>query len=195
MIAGTALGLMNNSGCGNGILGGILGGGNNCNDKCYVNEKELNLTIALTEARSQATSLAIAREEDAKIAAVVKDTTSALIETGTALARVNEQVKCLQIEVDRNRQDVARDLRESKEYTDCRVNAEAAARQAADQNILAYTNGELAKKISGELVIDGSQIAWGGCKPVLQHCPCGSEQNPFYVKEIASAVVSMMQGK
>lgn len=180
-IAGTALGLMNNGGCGNGggLLGGLFGG-NRCND-CYVTEREQNLAIALSQAQSKEQALQLAREEDAKIADVLKQTNAGLIEVANGVSRNDVRLSCLEEKVQWIREESARNLREAKEYADHLVACEAKERQAADQNILAYTNGELAKKISGELTINSSDINYHACTPVMQQCGCGSSQNPYYV--------------
>lgn len=189
-----ALGLMllggNNGGCCNngGLFSGILGG-NNC---CTVNEKELNLSTALSIAQSEkytsekstenlkelyAETLrlnAIQRETDTKIA-------TGLIETGNALGVLNADVKCLQREIDRNREESTRNFIESKQYAETLVHSEARERICGDEKNILYVNGELAKKIDGTLMIDGSEISYGSCKPVLQSCPCGSTANPYNV--------------
>ena len=54
-IIGTALGVLNNGGCGNGLLGGLFGGNNGCqcNENMLVNRYELAMqqTIAAKDAR------------------------------------------------------------------------------------------------------------------------------------------------
>ena len=194
----------NNGGCGNGgILGGILGG-NNCSNDCHVSQTELAYATALASCKAERYADQIARVEseriflearrsDDKIASVVKDTTGALIETGVAVAGLTQQVKCLQIEVDRNRS-------EAKTYTDTRVDFEAELRKAADQNVLAYTNSELCKKIDGTLRLDGDDICYNRCKPVLEQCGClGTPSNPINVELVAQqaaiAAVKAMAAK
>lgn len=183
-IAGTALGLMNgNRGCGNngGLFGGILGG-NNCGNNCYVTDREQNLAIALAQAQSREQSLSLAREEDAKIADVLKQTNAGLIEVANGVSRNDVRLSCLEEKVTWIREESARNLREAKEFAEHLVECERKERQSADQNILAYTNGELAKKISGELVIGGDQIRFGGCQPVLCNTNClGTKSNPVFL--------------
>lgn len=200
-IAGTALGLMGNRGCGNngGLLGGLFGGNCGCND-CYVTEREQNLAIALAQAQSKDIAQSFAREEDAKIfnearrsddkiAAVLERTNAGLIEIGNGVSRLDVKTACLEEKLNWIREESARNLAEAKSYTDHRVDCEAAARQAADQNILAYTNGELAKKISGELVIGGDQIRYGGCSPVLCNTNClGTKSNPVFLNSTTTDV-------
>lgn len=180
-IAGTALGLMGGNRCGNGgLLGGILGG-NNCGNDCCVSEREGALALALSEARSGELALQLARQEDAKIADVLKQTNDGLIQVANGVSRLDVKTACLEEKLNWIREESARNLAEAKSYTDHRVDCEARERQAADQNVLAYTNAELAKKISGELTINSSDINYHACTPVMQQCGCGSSQNPYYV--------------
>lgn len=190
-IAGTALGLMNGGGCGNngGLLGGLFGG-NRCND-CYVTEREQNLAIALSQAQSKEQALQLAREEDAKIADVLKQTNAGLIEVANGVSRNDVRLSCLEEKVQWIREESARNLAEAKSYTDHRVDCEARERQAADQNILAYTNAELAKKIDGTLKLDSGMVSYGSCRPVLQACPCGSEQSPYFVNSSTADVTAI----
>lgn len=192
-IAGTALGLMNNGGCGNGggLLGGLFGG-NRCND-CYVTEREQNLAIALSQAQSKEQALQLAREEDAKIADVLKQTNAGLIEVANGVSRNDVRLSCLEEKVQWIREESARNLREAKEYADHLVACEAKERQAADQNVLAYTNSELAKKIDGTLKLDSGMVSYGSCRPVLQACPCGSEQSPYFVNSSTADVTAITQ--
>lgn len=186
-IAGTALGLMNNNGCGNGILGGLFGG--NCGNNCCVSQREGALALALSEARSKEQALELARQEDAKIADVLKQTNDGLIQVANGVSRNDVRLSCLEEKVQWIREESARNLREAKEYADHLVACEAKERQAADQNILAYTNGELAKKISGELVIGGDQIRYGGCQPVLCNTNClGTRSNPVFLNSTTTDV-------
>ena len=166
-LGATALGLStlglsgNNNGCGNGgLLGGLFGGNND--NSCNVSEKELAYSTALASCEAKRYADQIAREEsnlifmearrqDERIASVVKDTTSALIETGNALAVANTRVECLSVEV-------ARNAREAMTYTDTRVNAEAQLRKCADDNVVAWTKEQLNKKIDGVLKLDADII-------------------------------------
>lgn len=189
-IAGTALGLMNNNGCGGGLLGGLFGG--NCNNNCHVTEREGALALALSEARSKEQALELARQEDAKIADVLKQTNDGLIQVANGVSRNDVRLSCLEEKVQWIREESARNLREAKEYADHLVACEAKERQAADQNILAYTNGELAKKISGELVIGGDQIRYGGCQPVLCNTNClGTKSNPVFLNSNTADVTTI----
>lgn len=187
------LGMGANNGCGNGILGGLFGG--NCgNNNCCVSQREGALALALSEARSKEQALELARQEDAKIADVLKQTNDGLIQVANGVSRNDVRLSCLEEKVQWIREESARNLREAKEYADHLVACEAKERQAADQNILAYTNGELAKKISGELVIGGDQIRYGGCQPVLCNTNClGTKSNPVFLNSNTADVTAITQ--
>lgn len=188
------LGLGNNNGCGNngGLLGNLFGGNNNNCCGCPVSEKELRYASALAACQAHSDALATAREEDAKIfresrrsderiESVVKDTTEALIKTGVAVAENSKALECLKVEVQRNRE-------EAKSYTDNRVTQEAQLRKAADDNIAAWTQAELNKKISGHLTINGDDICYHSCKPVMCNSNCmGTQLNPVVVTEAKPA--------
>lgn len=133
------------------------------------------------------------RQEDTKIADVLKQTNDGLIQVANGVSRNDVRLSCLEEKVQWIREESARNLREAKEYADHLVTCEAKERQAADQNILAYTNGELAKKISGTLKLDGNMVSYSACRPVLQACPCGSEQNPYFINSSTADVTAITQ--
>lgn len=203
-IAGTALGLgaMNGNGCGNsGLLGALFGGncGNN-GGNCLVDQRELAYATALAACQGREFALSTARQEDAaifaesrrtddRLAAVLEQTNKGLVDVGVGVARLDSKVQCLEKDIEYLRNNDARNLNEAKEYTDCKVNAEAQLRKAGDDNIASWTQAELNKKIDGTLKIDGGMISYGSCKPVLQSCPCGSEQSPFNVNVIIERAV------
>ena len=190
-IAGTALGIMNNSGdCGT-LLGGILGGKNH---NCCVNKTELALSQQVAALQAEKYADAIAREEaalifsesrrqDDKTAEVIKDTTTSLIQIGNAVAGQSKEIACLQIEVARNRE-------EAKAYTDMKVDYEAQLRKAADENLASWTQAELNKKITGVLTLPESEINFSGCKPILCNDRClGTPSNPVNVDLIIDQAV------
>lgn len=179
---GTAsfLGMGGNNGCGNGILGGLFGG-NNCGNNCCVSQREGALALALSEARSKEQALELARQEDAKIADVLKQTNTGLIEVATGLTRVDAKVACLEKDIAYMKETAQRNFVDSKAYTDMMVEHEAQLRKAGDDNIAAWTQTELNKKIDGTLKLDGNMVSYSACRPVLQACPCGSEQNPYFI--------------
>ena len=184
MIAGTALGLMGNNGCGcgnNGILGNLFGGNNNNCCGCPVSQRELAYATELATCQANRYSDQVARAEsekvflesrrvDEKINQVVKDTTEGLIKTGVAVAENAKALECLKLEVSRNRD-------EAKSYTDAAVAHESQIRTLSDTNLKSYFDNALCHKIDGVLRIDGSQICY-------DPCPCGKESDPFYVSQV-----------
>ena len=204
---GTA-GVLGGNRCGGGLFGGLFGGG--CNDNCdTVSQRELAYAVSLAACQGREYALETARQEaaaifaesrrtDDKIAGVVKETNQGLVAVGNGVSRLDAKVQCLEEKLGWVREESNRNLRESKEYTDCRVTAEAQLRKAGDDNIVAW-KGELNKKIDGTLKLDGGQISYGSCKPVLQNCPCGSEQNPFNVnvviEQAVAAAIKAVSGK
>lgn len=184
--AGNLLG----GGCGNNRWG--WGGNNGCCNG-FVTDREQNLAIALAQAQSKEQALQLAREEDSKIADVLKQTNAGLIEVANGVSRNDVRLSCLEEKVQWIREESARNLREAKEYADHLVACEAKERQAADQNVLAYTNAELAKKIEGTLKLDSSVVSYGSCRPILQACPCGSEQSPYFVNSSPADVTAITQ--
>ena len=205
---GTA-GVLGGNRCGGGLFGGLFGGG--CNDNCdTVSQRELAYAVSLAACQGREYALETARQEaaaifaesrrtDDEIAGVVKETNQGLVAVGNGVSRLDAKVQCLEEKLGWVREESNRNLRESKEYTDCRVTAEAQLRKAGDDNIVAWTQGELNKKIDGTLKLDGGQISYGSCKPVLQNCPCGSEQNPFNVnvviEQAVAAAIKAVSGK
>lgn len=189
---GTAsfLGMGGNNGCGNGILGGLFGG-NNCGNNCCVSQREGALALALSEARSKEQALELARQEDAKIADVLKQTNTGLIEVATGLTRVDAKVACLEKDIAYMKETAQRNFVDSKAYTDMMVEHEAQLRKAGDDNIAAWTQTELNKKIDGTLKLDGNMVSYSACRPVLQACPCGSEQNPYFINSSTADVTAI----
>lgn len=206
---GTAGVLGGGNRCGGGLFGGLFGGG--CNDNCdTVSGKELAYAVGLASCEGREFALQTAREEaaaifaesrrtDDKIAGVVKETNQGLIAVGNGVSRLDAKVMCLEEKLGWVREESNRNLRESKEYTDCKVNAEAQLRKAGDDNVVAWTQSELNKKIDGVMKIDGGMVSYGQCRPILESCPCGSAQNPFNVNVIieqaVAAAVKAVSGK
>lgn len=182
-LGGTALlgALSGNGGCngGGGLLSGIFGG--NCHDDCTVNKTELALSqrVAALEAEKYADEVARresaliyqeSRRQDDKSAAIIKDTTDAIIQIGNAVAGQSKEIACLQVTVERNRE-------EAKAYTDTKVEAEAQLRHCEDKSVLAYTKAELATKINAVQRIDPSQIC--GPSPLAGVAPVAAPIDPY----------------
>ena len=197
----------NGNGCGGGgLLGNLFGNNNNHCCSCPVDQKELAYAIELASCRGREYALATAREEDAKIfgearrnddkiAAVLKETNTGLIAIGNGVTRLDSKVACIEERLNWMQKEDERNLREAKDYTDTRVNAEAQLRKAGDENVAAWTQKELCHKIDGELTINGDQVCYHRCKPILEQCSCGSESNPFNVKVITDAFLAALATK
>lgn len=193
----------NGCGCGGGsILGNIFGGGN-CGNRngCCVDQNELGYAVALAACQGREYALATARQEDAlvfnesrrtddKIAGVLKDTNSGLIAIGNGLSRLDAKVQCIEEKMGWMREEYTRNFIEGKAYTDQKVQCEAQLRKAGDDAIAAWTQAELNKKIDGVMKINGADVSYGQCRPVLESCPCGSVQNPFNVNVIIEQAVA-----
>lgn len=192
---GTAGVLFGNNGCGcngGGLFGNIFGGNGRNGNNCCVDQQELYYATELAACRGREYALSTAREEDAKIfaesrrtddkiAGVLKETNQGLIAVANGVSRNDVRLACLEEKVQWIREESARNLKEAKDYTDHRVDCEAQLRKAGDDNLAAWTQGELNKKIDGTMKINGDEIAWNRCRPVLEACPCGSEANPYNV--------------
>ena len=154
------------SGALGGGCGGILGGWNNnhCQSNCggQVSALEAALAQERAERFSEQQTLTstkelytLLREEDAKIAGVVRDTTSALIETGNALAKLNEQVSCLKTEMSMQQVMNEKDLHCVKKELEGAIALEAERRSAGDQNLYCYVNATF---VPGKLVMPKESI-------------------------------------
>lgn len=124
-IAGTALGILNSGGCGNGLLGNLLGGGNCCNNAGaahlmagqalnYFENKEaagLREQVAKLEAQKYADNvgigvfkeaLAASNKNDERLNQTLKEAAQELVVTRERLARNEEQFRCLTAQVAEN---------------------------------------------------------------------------------------------
>ena len=146
------LGLWNN-GCNNGCR-------TNCNGQVSALEAALAQERAERFAEQQTiinqeklyTAL---REEDAKISGVVKDTTSALIETGNALARLTEQVSCIKTEMAMQQKMNEKELDAAKRELQGAIALESERRASGDQNLYCYVNATF---VPGKLVMAKENI-------------------------------------
>lgn len=185
------LGLGANGGCNGGILGGLFGGNNG--GSCHVDQRELAYATELAACKGREYALAIARDEDDRRAETVKQLTDGLLAVGNGVSRLDAKVACLEKDVAFLQRESERNLREAKEYTDNAVAHEAQLRKAADDNLASWTQSELNKKIDGTLKMNGDEIAWNRCKPVLEQCGCGSYQNPYFIGATDSMVTAITE--
>lgn len=145
-------------GCGNGILNW---GGNNCCDKqisalesALAQERAERFTEQQT-IQGQREMYTLFRAEDDRIREVVKDTTGALIETGNALAKLNEQVACIKKEMEMQQMMNEKDLHCVKKELEGAIALEAERRMAGDQNLYCYVNATF---VPGKLVMPTESI-------------------------------------
>ena len=124
-IIGTALGVMNSGGCGNGLLGNLLGGGNCCNNanaahmmagqamNYFENKEAANLReqVATLTAEKYADNVGIqvykeamaaSNKNDERLNLTLKEAAQELVVTRERLARNEEQFKCLVAQVSEN---------------------------------------------------------------------------------------------
>ena len=123
-IAGTALGLLNGGGCGNGLLGNIIGGNccNNSNAAHLMAGQALNFfenkeaatlreQVAALSAQKYADNvgiqvykeaLAASNKNDDRLNLTLKEAAQELVVTRERLARSEEQFKCLTAQVSEN---------------------------------------------------------------------------------------------
>lgn len=176
-IAGTALGLLNsgflNGGC--GLFGGWNGGCANGINSPVSNAEKLSALEAMLarEKAERYTDQQILgsvkgifdefRAGDAKLASVVKDTTSGLIEVGKAVAVLNEDVACLKTVIAKDQEINALKLENLKSELTGAIALESERRACGDQNLYNYVNATF---VAGKLVMPLSSI----CPPAKPAC-------------------------
>ena len=197
-IAGTALGLLNG---GSSLLGGsMLGLGRNVNGcmgncgacgncncgeySCPVTQYESKLQGRIAELEGEKyTDNAIITAykdtyaqftaQDNKISNVVKDTTGALIETGQAVARLNEQVACLKEQLnskfDFTNQKMDYEIKAARTEAANLVAMEGERRACGDEKILAYVDGHF---IPGTLKLPEREICYNRYVATLEPRTC-----------------------
>ena len=197
-IAGTALGLLNGgsslltnglvgaNGCGNCMNKTNCGNCGNCGSvyHCPVTQHESEMQGRIAELEGQKyTDAAIITAykdtyaqftaQDNKIANVVKDTTGALIETGQAVARLNEQVACLKEQLnskfDFTNQKMDYEIKAARTEAANMVAMEGERRACGDEKLLAYVNGHF---IPGTLKLPEREICYGRYVATLEENPC-----------------------
>lgn len=166
-IAGTALGVLN---------GGLFNGGNlfngntvNCSEKLSALEAKLARERAerYTDQQILGSVKGIFdefRAGDAKLAAVVKDTTSALIEVGNALTRVDKEVECIKTSMAKDQEINALKLQALDNKLSGAIALESERRTCGDQNLYNYVNATF---VPGKLIMPLSSI----CPPAQPLCP------------------------
>lgn len=200
-IAGTALGLLNGGGnllgLGNGLVNGNCGNcamrnagcgcGNGCNGSeyhCPVSQYESKLQSRIAELEGEKyTDNAIITAykdtyaqftaQDNKISNVVKDTTDALIQTGQAVATLNEQVACLKEQLnskfDFTNQKMDYEIKAARTEAANLVAMEGERRACGDEKLLAYVNGHF---IPGTLKLPEREICYNRYVATLEPRTC-----------------------
>ena len=197
-IAGTALGLLNGgsslltnglmntaNGCGNCANRTACGGCGNANEyNCPVTQYESKLQGRIAELEGEKyTDNAIITAykdtyaqftaQDNKISNIVKDTTGALIETGQAVAKLNEQVACLKEQLnskfDFTNQKMDYEIKAARTEAANMVAMEGERRACGDEKLLAYVNGHF---IPGTLKLPEREICYGRYVATLEQNPC-----------------------
>lgn len=178
-IAGTALGLLN--GNGNGVLGGLLGGGNNTDQK--ISTLEAMLAQEKAERYTDQKVLSSVKEifdefraGDAKIAGIVKDTTAALIEVGQGVTRIDKEIECLKTTIAKDQEINALKIDKVKCELGGAIALESERRIAGDQNLYNYVNATF---VPGKLIMPMSAIC---PEPMMRYnnwtAPTGTATTP-----------------
>ena len=163
-VGALAGGMLNAGNLFGGCNNGWNGWNRNCNPGCGGTVSALEAALAqeraerFTEqqtAQSQREMYTLFREEDDRIKQVVKDTTGALIETGNALAKLNEQVECIKKEMEMQQIINEKDLHCVKKELEGAIALEAERRTAGDQNLYCYVNATF---VPGKLVMPTENI-------------------------------------
>lgn len=156
----------NNNGCGNngGLLGGLFGGNNNCNNNgdCYERKESalLREQIAILtsqnfsrEAATQAfkDSVTFTDKEVSRSNAIIEKLSNAVIDLQTESAVLKSDIRCLSAINEKDHQAIIAG------YTSA-VSLEAERRKCGDDNIVAWTQGELYKKANYAQYINGSDV-------------------------------------
>ncbi len=160
-IAGTALGLLNSNNCGNGgLLGGLFGGNNCCDQKLSALESELAKVTAerYTDQQTLGTAKEIFdlfRQEDAKIAAVLERTNTGLIDVGLGVARLDKEIECIKTTMAKDQEINSLKLANVKSELSGAISLESERRAAGDQNLYCYVNATF---VPGKLVMPKESI-------------------------------------
>ncbi len=183
-IAGTAIGLMaanGNGGCGcgnnGGLLGGLFGGNDHC--ECYETKECANLRTALAIAESEKFTTEQTktdmerlyveiRREDEKITSQITDVVNGVVAMGNQIGELKGDIKGLTYQVERNREESARNFAEGKNYTETRVDALSAQAKCEIEKVYLWTQAQ--NYVPAVLRVDPNQIC--GASPIAT--PCGA---------------------
>lgn len=150
-IAGTALGLLN----GNNVLGGILGGGGNCQDTRQIAQLEAELMREKSERYADSigmetykAAVEMANKEDEKINANYKELAQAIAELDKKEAVNAANLSCFQ-------DGVKREFKAVRDEFGCALALESERRTAGDNNLMCYVNATF---VPGKLVMPADAI-------------------------------------
>lgn len=153
-------------------------------DPCYVTQNEMAYAQELDKANDRIARLESEKytdnhileayretvsqfkAADEKIAGVVKDTTSAFIETGKSVAVLQTQVECLKAQIenmkDNFNQKLDYEIAAAKKEAECcckelrgAIELESERRKCGDENLYCYVNGTF---VPGKLVMPKSSV-------------------------------------
>lgn len=166
------------------ILGGVGRNGGNCHGDNgqdhvhYVTEKENDLGIALAIAKSEMYTseqtksdleklYVEIRREDEKIVGITNDLAKGMIDMSGEIGDLKGEAKCMQREIERNREEGYRNLAEAKDYTNVRV--DALAKQTGCEIEKTYLWTQAQNYVPGTVKVDPNQIC--GPSPIAVGAP------------------------
>ncbi len=153
----------------NGLLGGR---NNNCDHNHdhapvqYESKECAQLRTALaisegqkyTEAQSKADMKELyveLRNEDEKLTGAIAEVVKGVTVMGDKIGDLQGEVKGMKVEIERNREEGYRNMRESKEYTDTKVGFESQLRKSDDEKIIIDMDGKF--RLLEETKVDWSK--------------------------------------
>lgn len=171
-IAGTALGVLNGSNGGNGLLGGLFGN-NNCNDRVSMLQAELaqQKSERYTDQQTLQTQKETFREfqkADDRLTAVISKMTDGFLQVGDAVSRLDKEVECIKTSMSKDQEINALKLDALKAELSGAIALESERRACGDQNLYNYVNGTF---VPGKLVMPLTSI----CPEPMPKCPDGTK--------------------
>lgn len=162
-IAGTALGLLN--GNGNGVLGGLFGGNNNCSGlQAEVGQLKAEKYTDQRVIQTQRETFEEFRKEDAKLAAVLSKVTDGFLQVGNAVSRLDKEVECIKTTMAKDQEINELKLANVKSELSGAIALESERRTAGDNNLYCYVNSTF---VPGKLVMPLASI----CPEAMPKCP------------------------
>lgn len=152
-IAGTALGLLGNT----GLLNGIFGGGNRVSalESELAQQKAERYTDQQT-LKSQRETFTEFRAADEKLASVLEKVTSGFLEVGNAVSQMNKEIECLKTTMAKNQEINDLKLKATEDRLSGAIALESERRASGDQNLYCYVNATF---VPGNLVMPASKVS------------------------------------